>query len=107
MKIEVNIPERYLSQVALGQTIEFSVAAFPNEKFKGEVFFISPQLDPSTRTALIKARIPNPGHKLKGGMFANLALNLQLRDSAIVVHFDQVGNVGLPVASPTIFRLRP
>ena len=85
MKIEVNIPERYLSQVALGQTIEFSVAAFPNEKFKGEVFFISPQLDPATRTALIKARIPNPGHKLKGGMFANLALNLQLRDSAIVV----------------------
>lgn len=85
MKVEVNVPERYLSQVALGQPMEFSVAAFPNERFKGDVYFISPQLDPALRTALVKARIPNPGHKLKGGMFASLALTLQLRDSAIVV----------------------
>lgn len=85
VKVEVNIPERYLSQLAVGQTIDFSVAAFPNDRFKGEVYFISPQLDAATRTALIKARIPNPGHKLKGGMFASLALNLQLRDAAIVI----------------------
>ena len=85
MKVEVNVPERYLGQVAIGQKIEFSVAAFPDEHFKGEVYFISPQLDPATRTALIKARIPNPGHKLKGGMFASLSLTLQLRGAAIVV----------------------
>jgi membrane fusion protein (multidrug efflux system) len=74
-----------LSQVAIGQTIEFNVAAFPKKQFEGEVYFISPQLDPTTRTALVKARIPNPEYKLKGGMFANLALTLQLRESAIVV----------------------
>ena len=85
VKVEVNVPERYLSQVALGQAMEFGVAAFPNDRFKGELYFISPQLDAATRTALVKARIPNPGHKLKGGMFANLALTLRLRDSAIVV----------------------
>jgi membrane fusion protein (multidrug efflux system) len=85
VNVEVNVPERYLSQVALGQSMEFGVAAFPNDRFKGELYFISPQLDSATRTALVKARIPNPGHKLKGGMFANLALTLRLRDSAIVV----------------------
>jgi membrane fusion protein (multidrug efflux system) len=85
VKVEVNVPERYLSQVAIGQTIEFTVAAFASEPFRGEVYFISPQIDSATRTALIKARIPNPYHKLKGGMFASLALRLQLRDSAIVV----------------------
>jgi membrane fusion protein (multidrug efflux system) len=85
VKVEVSVPERYISQVALGQAMEFGVAAFPNDRFKGEVYFISPQLDSATRTALVKARIPNPGHKLKGGMFANLALTLRLRDSAIVV----------------------
>jgi membrane fusion protein (multidrug efflux system) len=85
MKVEVNVPERYLGQVAIGHKIEFSVAAFPNQQFKGEVYFISPQLDPATRTALIKARIPNPGYKLKGGMFASLSLTLQLRGAAIVV----------------------
>jgi membrane fusion protein (multidrug efflux system) len=85
VKVEVNVPERYLGQVAIGQSIKFGVAAFPNEQFKGEVYFISPQLDSATRTALIKARIPNPEHKLKGGMFAGLALTLVLRDSAVVV----------------------
>ena len=85
VKVEVNVPEHCLSQIATGQSIEFGVAAFPNDRFQGEVFFIAPQLDPATRTALVKARVPNPAHKLKGGMFANLALTLMLRDSAIVV----------------------
>ena len=85
VKVELNVPERYLGQVAVGQSIVFSVAAFPNDRFKGEVYFISPQLDPATRTALVKARIPNPAHKLKGGMFASLSLTLVLRDSAVVV----------------------
>lgn len=85
VKAEINVPERYLGQVAIGQSIEFGVAAFPGDRFKGEVYFISPQIDAATRTALVKAHISNPGHKLKGGMFANLALTLVLRDSAIVV----------------------
>jgi membrane fusion protein (multidrug efflux system) len=85
VKVEVDVPERYLSQIALGQKIEFTVAAFPTEPFQGEVYFISPQLNPTTRTALVKARIRNPARKLKGGMFASLALRVQLRDSAIVI----------------------
>jgi membrane fusion protein (multidrug efflux system) len=85
VKVEVNVPERHLSQVAVGQSIAFDVAAFPKEHFEGQVYFVSPQLDSATRTALVKARVPNPHHKLRGGMFANLALTLQLRDSAIVV----------------------
>jgi membrane fusion protein (multidrug efflux system) len=85
VKVEVDVPERYLSQMATGQKIAFSVAAFPTEKFEGEVYFIAPQLSPTTRTALVKARCKNPGHKLKGGMFASLTLTLQLRDSALVI----------------------
>jgi membrane fusion protein (multidrug efflux system) len=85
VKVEVNVPERYLSQLSLGQSLEFGVAAFPNDRFKGDVYFVSPQLDAATRTALVKARIPNPELKLKGGMFANLVLTLMLRESAIVV----------------------
>ncbi len=85
VKVEVKVPERYLRQLKLGQPLEFSVAAFPGEKFRGEVYFISPQIDESTRTALVKARIPNSDAKLRGGMFASLDLTLQLRDAAIVI----------------------
>lgn len=85
VKVEVKVPEKYLRQLRLGQPLEFSVAAFPDEKFRGEVYFISPQIDEGTRTALVKALIPNAEGKLRGGMFASLDLTLQLRDAAIVI----------------------
>jgi membrane fusion protein (multidrug efflux system) len=85
VKVEVNVPERYLQRLSIGQALEFSVAAFPGQKFRGEVYFISPQLNENLRTALVKARIPNADHKLRGGMFASLDLTLQVRDAAIVI----------------------
>ena len=85
VKVEVNMPERYLNQIRIDQEISFGVAAYPGETFTGSVYFISPQLDPATRTALIKARVPNPNAKLRGGMFARLLLTLHLRESALVV----------------------
>jgi membrane fusion protein (multidrug efflux system) len=85
VKVEVNVPERFLRQIAIGQPLEFSVAAYPGEKFRGEVYFISPQINESLRTALVKARIPNSDAKLRGGMFAGMELTLQVRDSAIVI----------------------
>jgi membrane fusion protein (multidrug efflux system) len=85
VKVEVNVPERYLQRLKIGQPLEFSVAAFPGEKFRGEVYFISPQINENLRTALVKARIPNPEAKLLGGMFASMDLTLQVRDAAIVI----------------------
>jgi membrane fusion protein (multidrug efflux system) len=85
VKVEVNVPERYLQQVKAGQPLEFGVAAYPGRKFKGDVYFIAAKLDEGTRTALVKARIPNEDGTLRAGMFASLELNLQLRESAIVV----------------------
>jgi membrane fusion protein (multidrug efflux system) len=94
VKVEVKVPEKYLGQLKVGQPLEFNVAAFPDEKFTGNVYFISPQLDENTRTALVKARIPNPQAKLKGGMFASLDLRLQLRNSAIVIPEPAIVNNG-------------
>ena len=85
VKVEVSVPERFLSLLKLDQTIELRVAAFPGRKFSGQVYFIAPQVDTQTRTALVKARIANADGALKPGMFANLDLTLQLRDAAVVV----------------------
>jgi membrane fusion protein (multidrug efflux system) len=85
VKVEVSVTERFLRQLAIGQPLEFSVAAYPDEKFRGEVYFISPQIVEATRTALVKARIPNAEGKLRGGMFASMELTLQVRESAIVI----------------------
>lgn len=85
VKVEINVPERFLDQLKVGQTIDVGVAAFPEQRFKGEVYFIGPFVDPATRTALLKAQTPNPDHILKPGMFANLELTLKVRDEAVVI----------------------
>ena len=94
MKAELNIPERFLGQVALGQKVEFRVDAFPSDRFAGEVYFISPQLDSGTRTALVKARVPNADGRLKAGMFAKLDLSVRLRESALVIPEPAILNSG-------------
>jgi membrane fusion protein (multidrug efflux system) len=85
VKVEFHVPERFLGQVKEKQLIEVSVEAFPNEKFRGEVFFISPYVDPTNRTAAVKAQIPNPEYRLRPGMFAKLDLTLVVRENSTVI----------------------
>jgi membrane fusion protein (multidrug efflux system) len=85
VKVEFSVPERFIGQLRTGQTVDLRVAAFPSEGFRGEVYFIAPQVDPILRTATVRAQIANPDHKLRPGMFASLDLTLKVRAAAIVV----------------------
>lgn len=85
VKVEFNVPERFLSQVQVGQEIQVKVAAWPARRFAGKVFFVAPFVEPVTRTVLVKAEVPNGEDLLKPGMFASLDLTLQVRDDAMVI----------------------
>ncbi|MDP2653127.1 MAG: efflux RND transporter periplasmic adaptor subunit [Candidatus Omnitrophota bacterium] len=85
MKAEFRVPERFLGQLKDGQKIQVSVAAYPEDRFSGAVYFIDPQVEETTRTALVKARVPNPEGQLRRGMFANLDLIVSIRPRALVV----------------------
>src|SRR5437660_1355737 len=79
IKVELNVPERFLSQLQVGQTLDLKVAAYPTNRFQGKVYFVAPSVDSNTRTTLVKAEIPNPKRELKPGMFANLDLTVNVR----------------------------
>lgn len=85
MKVNFHVPERYLGEIRQGQTIAMRVAAFKDKTYEGKVYFISPNIDETTRTALVKARVPNPERTLRSGMFANLELILDVKKDAIVI----------------------
>jgi membrane fusion protein (multidrug efflux system) len=84
VKIDLNIPEKYTSQVLVGQNADITVDAY-NEKFKGEVTKISPVVDMDTRTAPVEIAIDNQGHMLKSGMFAKVSLIIGESKSVPVV----------------------
>lgn len=85
VKVEFNVPERFIGQLKIGQKIMVKLVAYPDRSFEGEVYFIAPYVDEVQRTALLKGKIPNPNNELKPGMFANLDLTLQIKDRAIVI----------------------
>ena len=85
VKAEGQVPERFAGQLQTGQKFALKIAAFPNETFDGEVYFIAPQVDPINRTSLVKAKVPNPDLRLKPGMFASADVTLKVREEAVVI----------------------
>jgi len=85
VKIDLEIPEKYLPQVSLGQKAKVNVDAYPREEFIGEVTKISPVVDLTTRAAPIKITVDNPDYRLKSGMFAKVKLTLQQRKNVPVI----------------------
>jgi len=61
------------------------VFPYPGERFAGEVFYVSPTLDPATRRVIMKAWIPNDDRRLRPGLFANVDLEIARRESAVIV----------------------
>ena len=85
LKIDFRVPELYLSKVRVGQALAVTVDAYPAETFNGAIYAIEPSVDEATRTVLSRARVPNPGVRLKPGMFARVSLVLEQRNNALLV----------------------
>ena len=91
------VPERYADRLGRGQLVSFQVAALPGKNFSGEVVFVDPVVELPGRTILIKARVPNPEHRLQAGMFIEARLATDIRPNAVVVPEDAL----LPVQGST------
>jgi Cu(I)/Ag(I) efflux system membrane fusion protein len=93
--IEAQVYEGDLALLRIGQKVSATTEAFPNQKFPGNVAFISPHLDQNTRTLRVRFNIPNPHFdtknpqlRLRPGMYATVrikvpAAQLELVPSAL------------------------
>ena len=85
LKLDFRMPELYLGRIKTKQEVQVRVDAFAGETFHGEIFAIEPAVDESSRTVLLRARVPNPGVRLKPGMFARVLLVLETRENALII----------------------
>jgi membrane fusion protein, multidrug efflux system len=110
VRINLDIPEKYLPRIALGQNALIFLDAYPQEVFAGQVTKISPVVDLSTRTALIEIAVKNPDHALKSGMFAKVKLVIEeYKDIPVILKEAIVGknaHVYVYVVENKIARLR-
>lgn len=68
----IDLPERQLDKVKVGQPVFVEVDAYPDEIFYGKVTVIGGALDPLTRRVQVRCYLNNPEHKLKPEMYARV-----------------------------------
>jgi membrane fusion protein (multidrug efflux system) len=85
LEVVFSLTELDTERVRPGQKIDVSVGAFPDRVFSGVVTFISPTVDPATRTLRIKAEIGNDEGHLRPGLFARVSLGVTPRKGVAMV----------------------
>lgn len=83
--IDFSLPEQQTGSVQAGYQIAVKVEGFPGETFAGEVLAVEPRIDSATRNFTIRARIPNPDHRLRAGQFGRVRLALPGERKVIAV----------------------
>ena len=66
----IDLPEQELGKFRVGDRIEVSVDAWPDERFSATVSRIAPVLDPQTRRVQVRCDLPNADGRLRPEMFA-------------------------------------
>ena len=82
--IVADIYEYELPFIRVGQGAVVSLSYDPSRVVNGRVAFIYPTLDPETRTAKVRLETPNPGERIKPGMYANVELKIPLGRRLVV-----------------------
>jgi membrane fusion protein (multidrug efflux system) len=74
IEVDFSVPESALRSFRRAEITSRSMR-FQGEVFSGQVEAIDPVIDPNTRSAKLRAQIPNPDGRLRPGQFAQLQLD--------------------------------
>lgn len=84
------VPERYAERLAVGQEVNFGVAAVRGRTFTGVVDFVDPRVRLPARTIVVKAVVPNRDRVLQAGMFIEARLATEVRADAVMIPEDAI-----------------
>ncbi len=76
IKVEFELPEKYLNRVSEGQPVSAKNIAY-GQTFNGTISSIASRLDKATRSFKVRALFPNSDLKLRAGMLLQLIVETQ------------------------------
>ena len=88
--VEGEVFERDVSLIRVGAEAHVEVSAFPGEHLMGRVGFVYPVMDVQSRTNRVRIALPNPGARLKPGMFATIFFEVVLAADQLAVPLEAV-----------------
>ncbi len=85
LRVQLTVPEQFVSAVKAGAPVTFQVDAFPGREFTGTVRYVSPTLEANRRALTVEAVVPNQAGDLKPGLFATARIEQPERTPAVMV----------------------
>jgi len=104
---EVDIPEKDIQKLAVGQKVVVLSDSYPDKEFEGVLNEISPTVNPRTRTFSVKISVNNPEGLLRSGMFARGTIFLKELKNVVLIPSDSIVSLNnvtflVPVVMPDI-----
>jgi membrane fusion protein (multidrug efflux system) len=90
VRILVEVVEKDIPLVKIGQQAEVRAEAYPDRVFTGQVTRTLQALNKNTRAMTVEVDLPNKDQLLKGGMFARVAIMVGVHPKAIQIPIDAV-----------------
>jgi len=90
MFVEINLPEKNISEVSVGQEVLITNYTLEEDTLIGRVTELSPVISTETRTFAGKLDIDNPDLKLRPGMFIKANIITAQKDSTVVIPRDVI-----------------
>jgi membrane fusion protein (multidrug efflux system) len=84
IKLDFSVPETYVATLREGLTVRATAPAFPGRSFTGKVASIDSRVDVNTRSVIVRALLANDDGALKAGMFLNVALARDERETLVI-----------------------
>jgi membrane fusion protein, multidrug efflux system len=85
LRLVAAIPEAHVASVTIGQSISFTVAAFPGQMFTGTLARLARALDTKTRTMAAEMDVTNSANRLAPGMFAEIQWPVRRAGTSLLV----------------------
>ena len=82
--LEVALPEALAATIHPGQRVQARFPALPGEVVNGKVAAVLAEANRDTRTLRLRIELPNPGQRLKAGLFAQVSLQGAPREVLVV-----------------------
>jgi HlyD family secretion protein len=87
MQIDTNVDEADIGKIVVGQPVQFSVDAYPDNNFNGKVSEIrnAPTTVSNVVTYDVVIKVDNPEFKLKPGMTANVSIIINQKQAVLKI----------------------
>jgi len=95
-QVVVQIDEKHLNLLKVGQTASVSSDAYPDQRFTAELMYINPGVDAQRGSVEVKLRVPQPPAYVRQDMTVSVDIEVAKRSQAVLVPTEAVHNLDGP-----------